>query len=466
MPSGYATVKQQWKEREDGSPPRYDPRKDMLAPDSAMLEYITIPPITMDGISEERPRSRGLCGPLSPRHRHPSPSHRMGYPLTPPLCRCASTACCVETPAAWRRPRSARILGTSPVSASPSHRPATERGPPTSAGTTNARRVCTDVLLGSVGVTPEQPPQPQQRPQQLQPQPQPQPQPGSLPQEQQQSQPQKHKMEEVHAAQQQQTLQPQPQLQPQVFLGATVLPTVHSSEQASLLRAHSSSSSRVLIHTCSFTRAHSSSSSHVLMHTEQITLLAPPVTSADEPRRDSMGRYVVLLLLLALPLLLVGVLLRPFLLPRLHVIPLLLLVVLLLHSLLHVHPAKLQRIPPVDGQQLKPPPVQLPMPPTRPWFLKLRFPCVGPLWLVLPLCYALCYALVLITAMALNCRQPCAPLILPMLGPPPPSPWPPDILKPPLPPLQPGTYLRASVKWSVEFVGPELLPQSNLTGWY
>ena len=152
MPSGYATVKQQWKEREDGSPPRYDPRKDMLAPDSAMLEYITIPPITMDGISEERPRSRGLCGPLSPRHRHPSPSHRMGYPLTPPLCRCASTACCVETPAAWRRPRSARILGTSPVLASPSHRPATKRGPPSSAGTTDVRALLMSSSLANARV--------------------------------------------------------------------------------------------------------------------------------------------------------------------------------------------------------------------------------------------------------------------------------------------------------------------------
>ena len=153
MPSGYATVKQQWKEREDGSPPRYDPRKDMLAPDSAMLQYITIPPITMDGVSSgAHSRSRGLCGPLSPRHRHPSPSHRMGDPLTPPLCGCASTACCVETPAAWRRPRSARILGTSPVLASPSHRPATKRGPPSSAGTTDVRALLMSSSLANARV--------------------------------------------------------------------------------------------------------------------------------------------------------------------------------------------------------------------------------------------------------------------------------------------------------------------------
>ena len=77
LPSGYTSVKEQWKKRDDGSPPRTDPRKDMfpaerISPPRFSLSFSTSP--------TGSERGRGLRGPLSPRYRYPSPSHRLGYP--------------------------------------------------------------------------------------------------------------------------------------------------------------------------------------------------------------------------------------------------------------------------------------------------------------------------------------------------------------------------------------------------
>ena len=77
LPSGYTSVKEQWKKRDDGSPPRTDPRKDMFPAERISPPRFS-PSFSTSPTGSER--GRGLRGPLSPRYRYPSPSHRLGYP--------------------------------------------------------------------------------------------------------------------------------------------------------------------------------------------------------------------------------------------------------------------------------------------------------------------------------------------------------------------------------------------------
>ena len=68
-------LKGQWIERasiSEVSPPR-SARIDLVTKADVALEYSTSPTSSVH-------RGRGLRGPLSPRYRHPSPSHRLGYP--------------------------------------------------------------------------------------------------------------------------------------------------------------------------------------------------------------------------------------------------------------------------------------------------------------------------------------------------------------------------------------------------